>query len=173
MLLVICWYALIILLICPYQFADMLLPKQRVVLLNRKPSSSDEDIIIHKPFNLNIMSILLNAIQRYNPSKPKAPRKWYPVQSSAKQLNESDVANLIANETTLNPSEALMAIRQLRKVVIRTLKNSQGVKLGDWGSFELRLNTEGVNTRAELTARNVKHVHAVFHPGKELQEKLG
>lgn len=43
--------------------------------------------------------------------------KWYGVQKSMKKMTESEVAELVADETTLNPAEALMAIRQLRKVV--------------------------------------------------------
>ncbi|MDR0894256.1 MAG: DNA-binding protein, partial [Prevotellaceae bacterium] len=63
------------------------------------------------------MSILIKAVRRYNPQKPKDPYKWYPVQNTTKQLDETEVAELVSEETTLNPSEALMAIRQLRKVV--------------------------------------------------------
>jgi hypothetical protein len=67
------------------------------------------------------MSILLNSVQRVNPRDPKAPRKWYFVQHLSAQLSETDVAKFISDETTLNQSEALMAIRQLHKVLVRSL----------------------------------------------------
>jgi len=89
------------------------------------------------------MSIFLKAVQRINPSEPDEPKKWYPVQYTTKMVDESEVAMLIADETTLNPMEAAMAIRQLRKVVQRLLLDGKSVKLGDWGTFNITLNTEG------------------------------
>ena len=44
-------------------------------------------------------------------------------------VDESEVAMLIAEETTLNPMEAAMAIRQLRKVMQRLLLDGKSVKL--------------------------------------------
>lgn len=78
-----------------------------------------------------IMSIFLKAVQRINPSHPDEPKKWYPVQYTTKMVDESEVAMLIAEETTLNPMEAAMAIRQLRKVMQRLLLDGKSVKLGD------------------------------------------
>lgn len=74
---------------------------------------------------------------------------------------------LIAEETTLNPMEAAMAIRQLRKVMQRLLLDGKSVKLGDWGTFNVTLNTEGADTREALTAHNVKRVNINFQPGDE------
>ncbi|ADY37738.1 MULTISPECIES: hypothetical protein [Bacteroidaceae] len=46
------------------------------------------------------MSIFLKAVQRINPSEPDEPKKWYPVQYTTKMVDESEVAMLIADETT-------------------------------------------------------------------------
>ena len=67
------------------------------------------------------MSILVRAIQRVNPKDVKGTRKWYPIQSTTKMVTEDEVAQLIADEVTLNPMEAAMALRQLRKVMLRLL----------------------------------------------------
>lgn len=79
---------------------------------------------------------------------------------------------LIAEETTLNPMEAAMAIRQLRKVMQRLLLDGKSVKLGDWGTFNVTLNTEGADTREALTAHNVKRVNINFQPGDELKTAM-
>lgn len=118
------------------------------------------------------MSIFLNAVQRYNPSKPEEAKKWYPVQYTVKLVEESEVAELLADETTLNPMEAQMAIRQLRKVLQRLLLDGKSVKLGNWGTFGVTLNTEGTATREELTARNVKSVNINFQPGADLKAAM-
>lgn len=118
------------------------------------------------------MSIFLKPVQRRNPLKPKEPMKWYPIQNTVKMVDETEVAELIADETTLNPMEAQMAIRQLRKIVQRLLLDGKSVKLGNWGSFNVTLNTEGVATKDELSARNVKSVNINFQPDTELKAAM-
>ena len=118
------------------------------------------------------MSIFLKAVQRINPSEPDEPKKWYPVQYTTKMVDESEVAMLIADETTLNPMEAAMAIRQLRKVVQRLLLDGKSVKLGDWGTFNITLNTEGAERKEDLTARNVKRVNINFQPADEMKAAM-
>lgn len=118
------------------------------------------------------MSIFLKPVQRRNPQKPEEPMKWYPVQNTVKNVDESEVAELIADETTLNPMEAMMAVRQLRKIVQRLLLDGKSVQLGNWGTFNVTLSTEGATTKDALTARNVKSVNINFQPGSELKAAL-
>lgn len=123
------------------------------------------------------MAIILKKTQRVKPGTLKenmasAEKKWYPVQHTLQQMDESAVAAEVADETTLNPAEALMAIRQLRKVVLRALMDGKSVKLGDWGSFQVRLSTEGAATKETLTAANVKQVRINFQPGNEMKAAL-
>lgn len=118
------------------------------------------------------MSIFLKPVQRRNPNDQEAPMKWYPVQYTTKLVDETEVAELIAVETTLNPMEAQMVIRQLRKVVQRLLLDGKSVKLGNWGTFNITLSTEGADTKEALTARNVKTVNINFQPGDELKAAM-
>ena len=118
------------------------------------------------------MSIFLKPVQRTNPLKPDEAKKWYPVQYTTKMVDENEVAMLIADETTLNPMEAAMAIRQLRKVVQRLLLDGKSVKLGDWGTFNITLNTEGAERKEDLTARNVKRVNINFQPADEMKAAM-
>lgn len=118
------------------------------------------------------MSIFLKPVQRRNPLDEDAPAKWYPVQYTTKLVDETEVAELVADETTLNPMEALMAIRQLRKIVQRLLLDGKSVKLGNWGTFNVTLNTEGADTKEELTANNVKRVNINFQAGNDLKNAM-
>lgn len=118
------------------------------------------------------MSILLKPVQRINPQKRDEAPRWHPVQNTIEQVDETTVAELISDETTLNPTEALMAIRQLRKVVQRLLLDSKSVQLGNWGSFSISLTTQGVADQKDLTAKCVKNVNMKFTPGKELKAAL-
>ncbi len=118
------------------------------------------------------MAIFYNKVQRKNPSEPTEPAKWYPALRRINQLKEKQVAMEIADETTLNPKEAEMALSQFKKVLIRALLGGQSVQLGDWGTFYLTLSSEGSATEAEVTSAKVKKINIRFQPGKELKEAI-
>lgn len=118
------------------------------------------------------MAILLKTVMRKNPMDKDAAPKYYPIQKTVRMVDETTVAEQIADETTLNPAEALMAIRQLRKVLLRELMNSNSVKLGNWGSFGITLNTTGAESPETVKANNVKQVKVNFTPGTEMKEAL-
>lgn len=71
------------------------------------------------------MPVLIKPVQRINPADPKAEKKWYIVQTTTKQVDETEIAMEISDETTLNGSEAMMALRQLRKIVLRHLRQAK------------------------------------------------
>ena len=71
-----------------------------------------------------------------------------------------------------NPSDPDAPKRQLRKVVQRLLLDGKSVKLGDWGTFNVTLNTEGVERKEDLTAHNVKRVNINFQPADEMKAAM-
>ncbi|MDR1678806.1 MAG: HU family DNA-binding protein [Prevotellaceae bacterium] len=118
------------------------------------------------------MAILLNKVERGNPMNKTAPKKWYVVPRTVTQVKENEVAKQIADETTLNRKEAEMALSQFQKVLITNLLAGNSVQLGNWGSFHLTCNSEGIESKEKLTAVALKGLNIRFSPGKELKEAL-
>ena len=118
------------------------------------------------------MPILFNKVERVNPQNRTAPKKWYPAVRTITRIMEKQVAKEIADETTLNPKEAEMAVNQLKKILIKNLLASNSVQLGDWGTFYLTCNGEGSNTKEEVTANNITRLNVRFLPGKEINDSL-
>lgn len=118
------------------------------------------------------MAILIKPVQRVNPLKPKDPQRWYVTQVTTAQVDETQVAMDLADETTLNPSEAMMAIRQLRKILLRRLLGGESVKLGNWGSFSVTLSSTPSDTKEAVTARNIKSVNLNFQPDEAFKTDL-
>jgi predicted histone-like DNA-binding protein len=118
------------------------------------------------------MSVLFNKVERANPQDRGAHKKWYPNVKTISQVSEKEVAKSIADETTLNPKEAEMAISQFEKILVRFLLDSHSVQLGDWGSFHLTCSSEGVDSKDEVKASNIKNLNIRFTPGKELKNAL-
>ena len=118
------------------------------------------------------MAILIKPIQKVNPKDPEAAPKWYITQVTTNQADETEVAMDIADETTLNPSEAKMALRQLRKVLLRRLLGGESVSFGGWGSFSISISSTGMDNKEEVTARNIKSVNLLFQPDAEFKADL-
>lgn len=118
------------------------------------------------------MAILVKPVQRVNPNDADAPKKWYVTQVTTAQVDETQVAMDLADETTLNPSEAIMAIRQLRKILLRRLLGGESVKLGNWGSFSVTLSSTGADTKEAVTARNIKGINLNFQPDEAFKTDL-
>ena len=76
------------------------------------------------------MPVFFNKVERGNPANTSAPKLWYPVLKSTRLVKEKEVAQLLSDETTLNPKEAEMSIYQLFKVVVRLLLDGHTVQLG-------------------------------------------
>lgn len=118
------------------------------------------------------MAIIVKPVVKHNPLDPDAPKKWYVTQLTTVQVDESQVAMDLADETTLNPSEAMMAIRQLRKVLLRHLLGGESVKLGNWGSFSISISSTGADKKELVTARNIKSVNLIFQPDEDFKKDL-
>lgn len=118
------------------------------------------------------MPILFSKIQRINPRDLESPRKWYISPNRVGQKSEKEIAEALAKNTTLNRSEASMVINELQSVILGSLLDGYTVQMGDWGSFQITLSSEGVATEAECTADKVKSVNIRFRPGREMKESI-
>lgn len=104
--------------------------------------------------------------------KPAEIKKWYLYSKSVGTVSEAEVARQIADETTLNPKEAEMALAQLRKIVLRNLLAGSTVRLGDWAYFYTTVQANGADTKEKAVAGNVKKVAMHLGYDKSFQEDL-
>ena len=118
------------------------------------------------------MPIFFNKTERGNPGNPDAPKRWYPVIKSTGLVKECEIARLLADETTLNPKEAEMAVSQLLKVTVTLLLNGSTVQLGSPGSFRLTASSESSDTEGEVTASKIKKANVRFTESADLKAAL-
>lgn len=128
-------------------------------------------ILFHN-LKLKTMAILIKPVQRVNPADKEQPKKWYITQVTAALIDESQIAMDISEGTTLDPSEAMMAIRQLRKVLLRRLLSGESVKMGNWGSFSITLTSKGTDSKDKLNANMIRSINLNFQPDKSFKEDL-
>jgi predicted histone-like DNA-binding protein len=119
------------------------------------------------------MAVFYNKIERGNPSNPSAPKKWYVVLKSLGLIKKRAVAKQIAEETTLNPKEAELALGQLNKVVTNNLLAGHTVQIGDVGSLYLVVTSIGSENKEEVSAvNNVTKISVRFKAGRDLQDAI-
>ena len=118
------------------------------------------------------MSLIFRKIERKNMKDPEGPKLWYPVLRTITVVTEKELAKLLADETTLNPKEAEMAIFQLQKVLLRVMLDAKSIQLGELGNLYLTLHTEGSETKEEVTSDKIKKVNIRFRPSASVREAL-
>ena len=90
------------------------------------------------------MSVKFNVVERGNPSNPEAPKKFYPSIQSSGRLTTREMAEIAARESTMSPADMMGAIEIYLSVIPRELAKGNIVEMGDFGSFWLRIEAEGV-----------------------------
>ena len=120
------------------------------------------------------MSLFFKKLQRKNPRETNAdaPKKWYISLKSVGRKRESEIAILAADGTTLDPKEAELAYSRFGKVVMQVLLDGHTVEIANFGSFRLTVNSEGKDTKEELTANNIKNLNLRFVPYEATKDIL-
>ncbi len=118
------------------------------------------------------MSVKFNIVARKNPFKPDAPPQYYPSIISSDRVTTRDVAHQIAEISTVSSPDIMAAIEGLLSVLPRNLANGSIVDLGDFGSFWLRIKSQGTDNTTDVTAQNITNVQIQFRPGKEFKRTL-
>jgi len=118
------------------------------------------------------MALFYRKIEKKNMKDPDGPKLWYAVLRSVGVVTEKELAILLADETTLNPKEAEMAIHQLQKILLRVMLDSKTIRLGEVGNFRLTAHSEASEKKEEVTAENIKQINLRFLPTKYVREQL-
>ena len=91
-----------------------------------------------------------------NPQNRTAPGKWYGSLKSIGLRKKREIALLAADGTTLDPKEAELTYSRLGKVVIQSLLDGHTVEIPCLGTFRLTANSDGADTKEELTANQIR-----------------
>jgi predicted histone-like DNA-binding protein len=78
----------------------------------------------------------------------------------------------IAEISTVSSVDTLAVLEALLTLIPRQLAAGNIIELGDFGSFRLRIQSEGADTPETVTAHNIKKVRPLFSPGKEFKQVL-
>ena len=117
------------------------------------------------------MSIRLHKVVRKNPQNP-AEAKYYLTQSKKGTVGLDEAAKEIAVDEDMSEGNVHATLIGLTRHLSRYIKNGDTVRLGNFGSFHLSVQSDGKDTPEELTTHDVRHTKVVFLPGVELKQAL-
>ncbi len=116
------------------------------------------------------MSAKYNVVARGNPANPDAPKKYYASNISSGKIKLRQLAEQIASISTVSSIDTLAVLEAFLQVVPKEMANGNIVDLGEFGSFRLRIQSNGQETPEAVNASSITKILPRFSPGKEFKK---
>jgi predicted histone-like DNA-binding protein len=116
------------------------------------------------------MPAKFNVIARGNPRNPEEPKKYYPSFTSSGKVELRKLSEHIAEISTVSTIDTLAVLEAFLHVVPREMADGNIVDLGEFGSFRLRIKSQGSETAEEVNARSIINIFPHFRPGKVFKD---
>ncbi|WKZ39405.1 MAG: HU family DNA-binding protein [Anaerolineales bacterium] len=118
------------------------------------------------------MSIKFNVVQRGNPAKPNAPKKYYPSIQSSGRMSLYELAEEASSRSTLTPADMMAAVESILAIIPEQLARGNIVELGDFGNFWLRTTSDGAEQAQDVRGDQITSLLPRFNPGKRFKRAL-
>ena len=118
------------------------------------------------------MAIRYALAERHNPQDPAAPKKFYAHAKSTGDINLKQLSKDISARSTVNSSDTLAVLDSLIQQLVKELEAGRIVRLGDFGSFQISISSEGADTAEQFTSSMIKGSRILFRPGIDLRDML-
>ena len=116
--------------------------------------------------------IKLKTIQRPNTKDLTAERNYYVSAKNEGEISLEEMSENISDRCTLTETDVLAALSALQREMTKNMMAGKIVRFGTFGSFQLTLNSRGVEKITDASQSQVKGVRVRFRPGTRIQENL-
>ena len=113
------------------------------------------------------MAVNYKPVPKRNPSKQEEAPKFYAQVVSAGDMTVRQLVKQISSISTVSAADTMAVIEAFLEVVPMALADGKIVRLGDFGSFSLAVNSDGAVDALTLSKNQIKKVSVRFRPGKE------
>jgi predicted histone-like DNA-binding protein len=124
------------------------------------------------PKRRTIMSIRFSVTERGNPANPDAAKKWYANAHSAGEISLRELTHAIASRCTLTAPDVLAMLESLLELVPEELAKGNLVRLGEFGSFSVSLQSVGTDSEKDFTSGCITDCKIRFRPGGEVLKRM-
>ena len=118
------------------------------------------------------MAIEYVMLEKGNPTNPQAPKKWYANAKNNGSVSLKELNKEITKYCRVSPETTFFVLNALTKVLCDNLANGKIVRLGDFGSFQITLSSEGAESAEKFNSSQIKKPKVVFRPSADIKEML-
>ena len=118
------------------------------------------------------MAIPFKVIAKANPSDRSLPERFFGNAQVGGEATLRDLANRISSMSTLTTIDTLAVLEAFVQVIPGELTNGRIVRLGDFGSLRVLLQSQGSDTPEEFTSSLINQARVRFRPGRLIQNAL-
>ena len=119
------------------------------------------------------MAVTYVLIPKANPQDRTAPYKHYAQAKARGELTFRKLSKEISDgSTTVSDTDVMAVLNDLIKVMKRHLENGEIIRLGDFGTFQISISSEGAETEQKFHHSMIKNSKVNFRLGVDLKEML-
>ena len=118
------------------------------------------------------MAVKYNVIQKAYPGDPTGPKKFYANSIADGEVSLRNLSKEIAQTSSISESDVYATLIDLAKMLSKHLADGRIVRLGDFGSFQISLSSEGADATNKVNASLIKGSKILFRPGLDLRDTL-
>lgn len=118
------------------------------------------------------MAINYSLTQRVNLKDATAPRKYYAIAKSNGEETVRQLATEISKRSGLSSVDVFAVIEAFIDLIPEKVAEGKIVRLGDFGSFNVTISSEGAEKAEEFTSALIRGNSLNFRPGKLVQKVL-
>lgn len=119
------------------------------------------------------MSVSYKVIQRGEPGVVGGGvLKYYATVVPGPTLSLEELAQDVADNTTVSETDAYAVLKALEKQIPKQLSRGFKVQLGDFGNFRLSISSNGSDMEEDITESSIKKARIIFYPGRYIKNAL-
>ena len=118
------------------------------------------------------MAVKYNVIQKAYPGDPTGPKKFYANSIADGEVSLRNLSKEIAQTSSISESDVYATLIDLAKMLSKHLSVGKIVRLGDFGSFQISISSEGMDAMNKVNSASIKSAKILFRPGLDLRDTL-
>jgi len=116
------------------------------------------------------MALQFNPVEKTNPiTKVK---KWYAQPNLTGRRTLKDLSKDLSEVSSLSAGDVQNVISNFVEQLPKWLMEGDSVKLDGFGTFRLSFSSDGVSTKGEVTANQIKDIYILFDADDQIKERI-
>lgn len=118
------------------------------------------------------MSVGFSVVPRKNPSKIDDEPKFYAQAQARGDMDFDEICDDVDSRCTVTKADITASLNGVIKTMKMALGRGEIVRLGDFGSFQISVSSNGAETEKEFNSSMIRKARISFRPGKALSKML-